>query len=102
MAPKVRDRIINALIYIASGITVAMVMFFTTNKKADAQQLEKKLNSKLDKIEYQNDQAKIWSAHDKIHIIESQKMEDNYKKIDWLYKNEISKNNYRIAPLKNE
>jgi hypothetical protein len=52
MAPKVRDRIINALIYVASGICVAMVMYFVNNKDADAQELERKIDSKLDKIEF--------------------------------------------------
>jgi len=67
MAPKVRDRIINALIMTASGSAVALLAFWLSANELNANELEQKLNDKLSTENYEKDQLLRWSNHDKIH-----------------------------------
>jgi hypothetical protein len=66
MAPKVKDRIINALIMFASGAGVALFMLFVTNKKLAATELREDVDSKVGITEFTEFKNENHKAHLKL------------------------------------
>lgn len=76
-------------------IITAVINFYTAKRHLK----DSKLEGKLDRTEYEKDQKEKWSNHNKLHIEENKAAELQSKQIQWLYQNEIMKNNYKIKPL---
>jgi hypothetical protein len=107
MVQKVKDRLIGGGIGTASGIIVGLVLFFFGGVRSEANAFKDLVDNKVDINYYEKDQERRWSSHDNVHELEAKSIEniendveDQNKKIDWLYRNEINKANYSIPPLK--
>jgi hypothetical protein len=68
MAPKVRDRIINAIIMTGSGSAVAVLAFWLQTSDIKATDLKKNIDSKLDKTEFVKYKDKNEADHKEIKL----------------------------------
>ena len=92
MAPKVRDRIINAVIMTCSGSAVAIIAFWLQSSDADAKEFNKKLDAKVDKVEFKE----YKETHDKRHLREIESIQEDVKEtkdmVLFLYERELKNN----------
>lgn len=81
MAPNVKERIINWSVSAATTIIGIIIAFKLSANDADSREINSKLDSKLDKVEYSTDQDKKWNSHEKRHDREN---EDDREFKDWM------------------
>lgn len=96
MTGRNKDKIIGGLIGTGSSIMAGIALFSFTSVKTDSRDFKKLVDSKLDKSEYYQDQEQRWEQHDKFQAVNNEamakSMEQILKRVDWLYQNEIRKN----------
>ena len=90
MVQKVKDRIINSIIMITTGIVISIFSVGYTNNKSDAKILDQKINDiekeKLGRSEYIEDQDKREVKHQKTHDIDRQDILYIRSRTDDIYK----------------
>jgi len=86
MVQKVKDRLISSLLMIATGITISVFSVGYTNRKSDSKILDEKINGKLDKTEYIQDQNNREEKHQKIHDRDREDLLYIRGKVDETYK----------------
>lgn len=75
MSPKVKAKIENAMLHIASGVAIALIMFFIYGRDADAKDAEIKIDKKLDKTEF----VKYVDKNEKDHIEIKNEIKSEFK-----------------------
>ena len=92
MTEKGRDKIITVLVNQGLVFVTMFLFYYFSSIRTDKQDVQNKLNTKVDKEVYATD----WKNHEKRHEIEIEAIKEDVsetkKMVDFLYQNEINKN----------